>query len=203
MEDEEALALLSEMVQSVRRTTANEKPSFYNRYVAFATDLNRISRHVDNDGLRETYFHMSSLEGPLREAWNYQLQSRIVDSIRYMDDESERKREIAMDAATSISIRVFSEIDGRSTIDFDQLQKELDGTGENLPPSIFIIAKAVRENYEVLVEEYSTDIIEFYGDLQQECNNSWHDIHRRITEETVEKDKQAIAWRRSIEEDDL
>lgn len=203
MENEAALSLLKEMVTNARKTTKEHPEGFWGTFVGFGTDLNRTSRHIDNDGLRKAYFHIGTMESPFREALNYNLRNQVQNYIKSREyGDSPGVNEVLLDATTNISIYCLSDADGRSTIDMsrlrDDLSESLDDLGEEMTTiAFFNISEAIRNIYEPFVTHWSRDIIRLYEDIENKCDEDWESVMRVLSKKTTEYDNQAIKWKRT------
>jgi recombinational DNA repair protein (RecF pathway) len=77
MDDQEALRLLSEVIENVKKTTEAHKPRFYNIYELTMASVGRISSHAKNENLRARFFYFQMLDAILEVRYNYVLQTRI------------------------------------------------------------------------------------------------------------------------------
>lgn len=202
MDDRECLNLLLEITENTRKTTEEHPYSFFSTYISFATDINRISRHIDNLGLRKVYFHLGTLQTPLEESMNYQLQNELLDELEGRDIDTVGIEELIRDAATSVTVRSISDLDGRETIDMNQLRSNLqqhtaDVDEEASSLITFNIGKALKNIQPTFVEEKSQKMIDLYRDIENACHSDWDEVMRVISSKTVEADDQAISWKRA------
>jgi hypothetical protein len=77
MDDQEALRLLSEVIENFKKTTEAHKPRFYNIYELTMASVGRISSHAKNENLRACFFYFQMLDAILEVRYNYVLQTRI------------------------------------------------------------------------------------------------------------------------------
>jgi hypothetical protein len=201
MRDSEAVGLLHSMLESAEKTTREEPAAFYITFRRLENDLNRSSRHIENNGLRKTYFHVGILASPLRACLNYDLQNRIYHEVRRGEIEmTDGMREPILDASTSVTVDVLSDIDGRKIIDSSELRSDLSdhlsNRGDQASSAIFIaISGAIRRVYDEFVAERSDELASLYRNMRQHDN--WDDVMRVLSQKTIELDNQAISWRRS------
>jgi len=166
------LGLLAEMTENARETTQSYPDGFFSFFVSYGTDVNRVSRHIDNGGLRKIYFHLGTLQTPYEEALNYELQNALIEELEVMQfDAVGGTEELVYDAATSVTIRSISDLDGRETIDMRQLKSDLEAhrsdLGEDAEALItFNLAKAMRNIQRQFVEKHSQEIIDFYLSIE-------------------------------------
>ena len=83
MNDQEALRLLAEVVENVKKVTEGHKPRFYKIYERFAVSrVDNISALITNKNLRMCYFYFFMLNAILEARYNYILQNRIKISLK-------------------------------------------------------------------------------------------------------------------------
>jgi hypothetical protein len=204
MNDKMCLDLLSEIVTNTKRATHQQPSKFFTTYIDFGVDINRVSRHLDNKNLRKVYFHISSLEAPLREGLNYELQSTLCDAI---DDTSLTREvmsgleEIILNASQSVTVYVVSNR-REHTIDMRRLREDIENHIDNLGEEaasavLFSITETLRDVYEDFVSQYSEELIAFYEEIEDSCQQDWDSVLRSISSKTIDMDNRAIHWRRT------
>jgi len=201
MNDQEALGLLSEIVENVRKTTETHRPSFYKIYESVAASMSRISSHGRNRGLRTCFFYFAVLNRVLEERYSYILQNGIKDQLKTSAKLPEELKEIALYASTHVTISVLGDEEGRDVVDIERLRSDLEkvlrGLDENTRTVIFSnIAIAVRKLYEEFIEEGCREMIGFYDDVLKSCRKGWQEVYNTFIEYTLKMDKEAILWLR-------
>lgn len=202
MDNSTALIVFEEIVANARKTTEEHPPGFWGTFVGFGTDLNRSSRHIDNNGMRKAYFHIGTLESPLREALNHDLRNQVYNYVKCNElDVGPGVHEIILDASTWVTIYCISEADGRDIIDMERLRDDLGEATETLGEeattvTVFNISEAIREIYEPFVSHWSSEVVNLYQDIESNCSD-WEDVMRVISEKTTELDNRAIKWKRA------
>ena len=212
LEDDDVLMILANIAEHTEEVTENHLPAFYDKFQKFATDLNRLSRQMDNDGLRKTYFHVAALDTPLNTQLNHDLQNRLVT---YFDENSHEldgaAEGILKNAATAVQVDVVSDVDGRDTIDVPRLQHHLSShfASENTSsepmdePLLSYMMLGIEDVFDNFVEHHGNRLINYYSRIEDSCvegaskeENKWHPVLEATSEHIVDTDKKAISWMR-------
>jgi CRISPR/Cas system CSM-associated protein Csm2 small subunit len=201
MDDHEALRLLSEVVENVKRTTEVHKPRFYKIYESATAAVARISSHIENKNLRTCFFYFSMLEAVLEARYNYVLQNKIKEQLKASAKLPEELKEIAFFASTQVTISVLGDEEGRDVINIERLrgdlEKALRGLDEGIRTTIFSsILSAIRMLYDKFVEEGCKEMIRFYDDLLKSCKKGWQEVYDTFMEFMLKMDREAIIWLR-------
>jgi CRISPR/Cas system CSM-associated protein Csm2 small subunit len=201
MDDHEALRLLSEVVENVKRTTEVHKPRFYKIYESATAAVARISSHIENKNLRTCFFYFSMLEAVLEARYNYVLQNKIKEQLKASAKLPEELKEIAFFASTQVTISVLGDEEGRDVINIERLrgdlEKALRGLDEGIRTTIFSsILSAIRMLYDKFVEEGCREMIRFYDDLLKSCKKGWQEVYDTFMEFMLKMDREAIIWLR-------
>ena len=203
MKDEPALQLLSEMARTSREATRSHQPSFWRIFLGFTSDLNHTSRQIDNDGLRQTFFLARTLaRDPLQAKLDHELQNQVIHHLKRSDEKrASSLEEISLAAATSLSVNVLSEQNGRDIIDTERLREEieadLESVGNEAAARILLdITDAVRDVYSGFIEEHSQETVAFYTAIEESCDVEWSEVHSTLNERLIQEDHQAISWKR-------
>lgn len=202
MNDQEALRLLAEVVENVKKVTEGHKPRFYKIYERFAVSrVDNISALITNKNLRMCYFYFLMLNAILEARYNYILQNRIKDQLKTSAKLPEELKEIALYASSKVTIHVLSDEEGREVVDIEILRNDLESVFKKLDEStitilFYNVLSAIRMVYDEFVEEGYREMMEFYDNILKNCKKGWQEVYNTCIEYMLKMDKEAIMWLR-------
>lgn len=205
MNDEEALKVLREMAENVKKTTEVNPRAFYIIFSGFRDNLTRITNHIQNDNFRAWSVTFWLLEGVFRTYLDHPFQKIVVEKLKKsLEEEEDIRREIILNAASrSLSVGVLSDDEGRDVVNMVSLRRDFEDVLEDLDESTKIlvllkVSNAIREIYNntSFIEERKKEMLEFYDNLIASSEKDWEKVFSMLREYLIRWDKETILWKR-------
>lgn len=203
MNDKDALRVLVEMLENMKKTTEVHPRAFFIIFSGFRDNLIRVSQHIQNDNLRACSITFWPLESVLGGYLDSSFQKIVVEKLKEsLEEEEDIRREIILNAASrSLSVRVLSDDKGRDVVDMVSLRKGFEDILGDLDDSTKVlvllkVSNAIREIYDTpFIEESKKEMLEFYDKLIESSKKDWEKVFSLSREYLIRWDKKAIIWK--------